>query len=189
VLCFSLFNNCVSATVPSLCFSICKSTVTALCFSISSSSVSALCFRICVPASVFQQLCFSIFVSALFQHCVPALLQHCVSASVPALFQHCVLASMFHHLCSSICVPTSVFHHLCFSSISALCSSSVTALCFSFCSSSWYLAELACQSTQLFLSSSLIFLDPLYLLDSAFGRERRVCVGSWDFHSFQCAIH
>jgi hypothetical protein len=75
---------------------------------------------------VFQHLCFSICVPALFQHCVPALLQHCVSASVSALFQHCVSASVFQHLCSS-CVPASVFQHL--------CSSSVTALCFSICSS------------------------------------------------------
>jgi hypothetical protein len=66
-----------------------------------SSSVSALCFSICVPAFVFQHLCFSIYVLAsMFQH----VLALCFSICVPTF--------VFHHLCFSICVLASMFQHL-----------------------------------------------------------------------------
>jgi hypothetical protein len=89
-----------------------------------------LCSSICVPAVVFQHLCFS-SVSALCSSSVTALCFSFCSSSVSAL-------------CSSICVPASVFQHLCSSSVSALCfiicvpASVFQQLCFSICVSALF---------------------------------------------------
>jgi hypothetical protein len=87
-----------------------------------------LCSSICIPVVVFQQSCFSIYVSACFTFVLQHLCSHlCCSICVcfqqscfsnyvfsicdsAFVFQHLRFTFVLQHLCSH---PTVVFHHLC----------------------------------------------------------------------------